>query len=446
MEVAAMLDEPISGLREYLAEALDYYIDLIRNGSGTAFTRVRKVTKAELLYQMLTRKGQSQWGELMDFYDGIGKNKNISEQGFYAARMKFNPEAVRVMSNEYIAKIYDDSDDSMKKFKNCLVLAIDGSKIVLPTTSENIRRFGQIKNGQSDVQPAMALMSTLHDSLNSLKLDILVDRIDGSERDLARKHIEHYLQTYSQKAIFTFDRGYPSIRLIDQIIGGNQYFLFRCTSTTFKKYFEQVDPGEDKALDVTYDRISTNEYRDDRAFRQHLMNTTYHLRFTKLIVGTDEEGHEVIEYLVSNLPQDEFTANDLKELYHLRWGTETSYERMKSRMKMEEFSGMKPALILQDIYADCWMFNLVSLKIMYANEHKPIEQQNGNYTISRNFNKSIGAMKKYLLEALVLNDMTALDKIDRNIESQLTWVKNEERSFERKTAVNKDSMSYKNTY
>ena len=115
-------------------------------------------------------------------------------------------------------------------------------------------------------------------------------------------------------------------------------------------------------------------------------------------------------------------------------------------MKMEEFSGVKPTLIMQDIYADCWMFNLVALKIMYANEHKPIDKQNGSYTIRRNFNKSIGVMKKYLLKVLVQGDTTALDKIDRNIESELCWVKNEDRSFARKTAVNKDSMSYKNTY
>ena len=199
-------------------------------------------------------------------------------------------------------------------------------------------------------------------------------------------------------------------------------------------------------LDVTFDRVSTNAYRDDRHFRQHLMNTTYHLRFTKLAIGTDKDGKQVVEHLISNLPQEEFTAEELKELYHLRWGTETSYERLKSRMKMEEFSGVKPTLIMQDIYADCWMFNLVALKIMYANEHKPIDKQNGSYTIRRNFNKSIGVMKKYLLKVLVQGDTTALDKIDRNIESELCWVKNEDRSFARKTAVNKDSMSYKNTY
>lgn len=446
MMVAAMLDDPISVLRNYLPEALDYYADLIRNGVQTAYTRIRKVTRSELLYQMLTRKGQSQWGELMDFYDSVGKPKDISEQGFYAARLKFNPEAVRVMSNEYIAKIYDDNDDSMKKFKGCLVLAIDGSKIILPTTQENIERFGQYTNGRSEVQPSMALVSTLHDSLNSLKLDVLIDRFDGSERDLAQRHIDYFLQTYSQKAIITCDRGYPGIRLIDQIINGNQYFLFRCTSTSFKKYFDQVQPGEDKVLDVTFDRVSTNAYRDDRHFRQHLMNTTYHLRFTKLAIGTDKDGKQVVEHLISNLPQEEFTAEELKELYHLRWGTETSYERLKSRMKMEEFSGVKPTLIMQDIYADCWMFNLVALKIMYANEHKPIDKQNGSYTIRRNFNKSIGVMKKYLLKVLVQGDTTALDKIDRNIESELCWVKNEDRSFARKTAVNKDSMSYKNTY
>ena len=35
------------------------------------------------------------------------------------------------------------------------------------------------------------------------------------------------------------------------------------------------------------------------------------------------------EMLVTNLNRSEFSINDLKEIYHLRWGIETSFRELK---------------------------------------------------------------------------------------------------------------------
>ncbi|MCR0487373.1 transposase, partial [[Clostridium] innocuum] len=56
-------------------------------------------------------------------------------------------------------------------------------------------------------------------------------------------------------------------------------------------------------------------------------------------------GKDIVEYLISNLPMNEYSIDDLKELYHLRWTIETSYNRLKNRIKLEEFSGFKEILI-----------------------------------------------------------------------------------------------------
>lgn len=445
-----MNDKPLFTLFHSILSDIPFYLDLIRGDHPTSFTRHRKIQISDLIYQMLTRRGQSQWSELMEFYDHSGKTKEITEQGFYLARKKLNPEAIRVMGNNYIANYYDNEDDSFRKFKDCLVLAIDGSKFVVPNTEENIAVFGQTQGKKDTPQPAMALLSTLHDSLNNLKLDVLVDRVDANERELASKHIEHFQNFYTQKAIFTFDRGYPSIRLLDQIQCHSQYFLFRCSATDYTQYFNSLSVGEDRVFEVSFDTASTNTYRHDIRFRQHLLNTVFSIRFTKIQIGEDSDGEPRIELLMSNLPLTDFTTEELKNLYHLRWDTETSYNRLKNRMKMEEFSGYKANLILQDVYADVWLYNVISLQLIYVNERKPIDQKNGQYTLKRNFNKAVGTMKKLLLKALLHPDpliqRQAIEQIGENIESQLVWVKNEDRSFQRRSSVNHSDLSYRKTY
>lgn len=444
-----MISNPIKLLDEYLKDNLQYHLTLIRGNSPASFTRKRIISIKDLLLQMLSRKNRSQYSEVMAYYDSMNKSIPVTEKAFFTARKKFNPEAVRVMSNEYISKIYDDHDGSIQKWNDLVILGIDGSKYTVPNTAENRLFFGTHDNG-SDSVPAMAMISTLHDSMNNLKLDVQTDRIDGNERELALRHIDEYCDNYHQKALFIFDRGYVSIRIMDRIVERGQYFLMRAPSKVYTKYFNQVGVGEDKELEVTFDRMSTNEYRNDRAFRIHLLNTTYRFRFAKTVIGADEDGNENVEYLITNLPEELVSTEELKEAYWLRWNVETSYNRMKNRMGMEEFSGYKPNLILQDIYADAWMYNLVSLKIKEANENKPLEQKDGEYTVSRNFNKSAGVLKTYLLKALMSEDESErerlLERIDNTVASSLNWVKNGTRSFERKSSVNKSAVSYRKTY
>ena len=46
------------------------------------------------------------------------------------------------------------------------------------------------------------------------------------------------------------------------------------------------------------------------------------------------------------------------EIYHMRWGIETAFETLKDRLQLENFTGTKPRLLLQDIYSTIYVNNL----------------------------------------------------------------------------------------
>ena len=77
------------------------------------------------------------------------------------------------------------------------------------------------------------------------------------------------------------------------------------------------------------------------------------LRMVKILL---ENGS--LEVLATNLSQTEFHTEEIKELYHMRWGIETAYETLKSRLQLENFTGTKPILLLQDIYSTIYLSNL----------------------------------------------------------------------------------------
>ena len=69
-------------------------------------------------------------------------------------------------------------------------------------------------------------------------------------------------------------------------------------------------------------------------------------------------GKEEPEILATNLTYDEFSSDDLKELYAKRWTVETGFDRLKNLIEIEDFSGTRRKIIEQDFYAHIFVYNL----------------------------------------------------------------------------------------
>ena len=75
-----------------------------------------------------------------------------------------------------------------------------------------------------------------------------------------------------------------------------------------------------------------------------------------------------VEILATNLSSDEFSSEELKELYAKRWEIETGYDRLKNLIRIEDFSGRRRRLIEQDFYANIFLYNLANTIKIDANK------------------------------------------------------------------------------
>lgn len=92
---------------------------------------------------------------------------------------------------------------------------------------------------------------------------------------------------------------------------------------------------------------------------------TYKGRSTKIRVIKDTTGEEP-HIFVSNLFGDVQDTKYHQDLYHRRWEIETKYGELKTRMRLENFSGKNPQAIRQDLYAALFISNLSSLIKSFA--------------------------------------------------------------------------------
>jgi len=123
------------------------------------------------------------------------------------------------------------------------------------------------------------------------------------------------------------------------------------------------------------------------------------LRMVKILL---ENGS--LEVLATNLSQTEFHTEEIKELYHMRWGIETAYETLKSRLQLENFTGTKPILLLQDIYSTIYLSNLAEDIILDTERELDQKEANRKHKMMINQTVSIGILKNDLIYILLETD------------------------------------------
>lgn len=79
------------------------------------------------------------------------------------------------------------------------------------------------------------------------------------------------------------------------------------------------------------------------------------LRIVRFLLDTGE-----YETIVTSQNRSKFSPAKIKELYHLRWGIETSFRTLKYAIGMTSFHAKKEESIKQEIFARLMMFNFCS--------------------------------------------------------------------------------------
>ena len=92
------------------------------------------------------------------------------------------------------------------------------------------------------------------------------------------------------------------------------------------------------------------------------------------------------ETIATSLDKNEFPIEEIKSLYHLRWGIETSFRSLKYAIGLTNFHARKEESILQEIFARLLIYNFCS-KI--ANSIVIEKNDENTYSYKINFTQAI---------------------------------------------------------
>ena len=316
------------------------------------FTRLRSLPFGLVLIMVLRKSVKSLQCIVNETMSGLGFEE-VSASAYSQARYKLKHTAFIELNQKAIVDVlYQDED--FKKFWGRRVLAIDGSKIRLPNTPEVYDTFGTLAYSQgkdSDVQGEhpYALGSVLFDVLNRVSIDATLAQANAYEVDLAITHLAHTLSD----DLLVMDRNYPSYRMLATCVQRERDFAIRCSAASFGVARRMLKGEGADSQSVVLKPCA----KQMPMIRASGLPESIRVRFVRVLLSTGE--FEVI--VTSLLDETCYPTHDFLALYRLRWDIETFYGLIKTRLTLENFTGLGVEAVKQDFYATIYLSGLESL-------------------------------------------------------------------------------------
>ena len=102
-------------------------------------------------------------------------------------------------------------------------------------------------------------------------------------------------------------------------------------------------------------RINATAKENPVAVRKMEVAESLRLRFVRIKLSFGDE-----KIVATNLSDKDFNTEEIAHLYTLRWGIETVYDDLKNKLEIENFTGTKTNIILQDVYAAILLSNIIN--------------------------------------------------------------------------------------
>ena len=378
---------------------------LFSNHPKKDFTRNRKLPFEQIVKAILCMGGGSISNEMMDLF-GFREDFATSS-AFVQQRAKILPEAFESLFYSFVRQTAEQNT-----YRGYQLLAVDGSDFL---TTANPHDPDSFFPGTEEQKPYNLIhLNALYDLVRHVYVDALLqkrrceDECDALVRMVDRSDLCNVL--------LTADRGYESYNVLAHIQEKGWKFLIRV-----KDGAGGIASGLDLPFSPTFDlpitlnltRKQTNEVKQLLKDKNHYKNVPHSHRFDFLPARSRKADPTVFyplsfrvvrfpiaedsfETVITNLDADDFPPEELKMLYSMRWGIETSFRELKYTVGLQHFHAKKVEFVHQEIFARLTMYDFYEL----ITQSVVIQKKNRKYAYKVNFSAAVHICRQFFLRDL----------------------------------------------
>lgn len=343
--------------------------------SPNCFIRDRKLPFQTTIKFIIGMQGNSLKKEIYDYFHS--KSEMMTPSAFVQRRDKINASAF-----EHIFREFNKQSNDNLTINGYRLYAFDGTDLDYPDKDYTYAHMAHTEIGYE-----MFHINGMYDIANNAFPDIEIQyKSKTNEPAAAIQMLERY--TFPNNSIILADRGYASLNLFEHINRKeNVEFLIRCKND----YISEIKrlPMEELDKDISFELRTTQTNEDKIAYKarkakyisgkskfgKNKKSQTWDfespfymtIRVVRFQLSTGE-----YETIVTSLDRFRFPIEKIRELYHLRWGIETSFRTLKYAVGMINLHSIKENSILQEIWSSFIMYNLSSrIAAVIIVEQKP---------------------------------------------------------------------------
>ena len=363
---------------------------------GRDFTRNRKLTFDKVVSLLVQMGAHALRDEMLDCFGSDHTPASVS--ALVQQRSKIRPKAL-----EFLFHKFTDSCEIPRLFKGYRLLAVDGSDLQYTADPNDPLSYFSGVNGQKHY--SMLHLNALYDLNSHLYLDAFIQKRREANENAALVHMTDHSRI-TGPVILIADRGYEAYNTLEHISRKGWKYLIRLRdSHSILSGLSLPEGNFDMDVRLQLTRKQTNEVK--RLKKEHpgtyrfLPSSTV---FDYLPLGSDgfypfsfrivrfKLSDNTTETLITNLDRMIFSAEELKHLYHLRWGIETSFRHLKYTIGLSLFQSKKVEHIIQEIFARLTMYNFCEL----ITSHVVIHNKRRKYVYQTNFTAAVHICRQFL--------------------------------------------------
>lgn len=377
-----------------------------------AFSRKRKISFTDTILATICMQRSASKTEVLKFYDF--RPDAPTHSALIQQRNKVDPEAFETLFYRFTDELSPDMT-----YKGYRLFAVDGSDIYIPrdpSDSDTYRITDKYGKGFN-----MLHLNAAYDLISNLYTDIIIQPVNHINEYYALcDMIDRFSQLHpKEKAIFIADRGYVSFNVFAHAIENNSFFLIRAREPGPRSMLSSLELPDEPEFDITFERWltrrNTNTIKAQPEVYKSIANRIFDylspkskklyyicFRIIKFLLpnGTSE-------YIYTNLPKEDFSISEIKDLYNRRWGIETSFRDIKYAAGMLFFHSRKKQLVLQEIYAKLILYNFseaITRGVVIQNAER-------KYVYSINFTLAISLCVEFLRRCKQGNPLIGLEDV-----------------------------------
>ena len=372
---------------------LDGIHDLFCTHPGADFSRSRKITIPVLCNVLIQMQGKSLPNEILDFWDHSLDSPTSS--AFIQQREKLLPEAFGFLFRMFCDRTMPYQD---RLYKGYRLIAADGSDADICRNPNDAETF--IHEGEKGYNAVH--INACYDLLNHTYTDVLFQ----GKKKLHERAAFNCMADRSrlENVIYIADRGYESFNAFAHVIRSGQKFIIRMkdiSSNGLLSARSLPDSEFDTRLETTLTKRHTKETLGSPDTYTILPPNTdfdfldekcryYPISFRIVRFLTDAGTYVCV---ATNLPPDEFPPEEIRKLYRLRWGEESSFRELKYTIGLVNFHSRKKELIFQEIYARLILYNFCELVTQHVAAAASKETKHDHRI---NFSAAVNICRAYL--------------------------------------------------